>query len=154
MGSWNGKRPQRPLVQTLLPTSPIRRPLEASSPFPCSHTFIARNSPPHVREQPAKNLCELELSGHCSLAWGAGLRAEVASAGGLREGAPDQPFWPSFLPAPTVGWSSFQAAWSPAPAHRMILTLSVTPAPMWSTSHPATRAAQTGWSKRLWTKAR
>lgn len=62
--------------------------------------------------------------------------------------------WPSLPPGPSLDWSSPQAAWSPAPALRTTLTPSATPAPVWSTSPPATQAAQTGWSRRLWTKAR
>lgn len=99
-----------------------------------------------------KDLC-VELKSLTMVVRG-GFRAEGALARGLREEESGQPCRPSLPPVPSLGWSSFQAARSPAPARQTTLTLSVTPALGWSTSRPATQAAGTGWSTRLRTKAR
>lgn len=133
------------------------RPLQVSSLSPSLHTHLHRkelSTTCHGEPLTVKNLCEMETSGHCSLGWGAWLRAEVAPACGLMEGEPGQPYQPSLPPAPRLDWSSSQAAWSPAPAHRTALTLSATLALTWSTSRPATQAACTERGRRLWTKAR
>ena len=120
-----------PLAHTLLPTSPIGGLLQF--PWRGAHHCVSWNS------SDGKKLCAELRSDRGSQG-----RLQGQGSPGLREGEPDQPCRPSLPPAPSLAWSYFQAAWSPVPAPQTTLTLSATPALVWSTSRLATQAAQAG----------
>lgn len=127
-------------------------PLGPSSPSPCSHACISRSSP-HRATMTVKGSVFSQISGHRSQGGEPGCHAGVArfttESGKARLTLP-----PSLPPATCLDQSCFQPAQSLAPALRTTLTPSVTPEPMWNTSHPARQAAQAGWSRRVWTKVR
>lgn len=158
IGSWGWEGSLRPLVQAPLPTSPTGREV----PWSSQPIFLLAH--PH-RQELTTSVSGSSTDGEKPVWGGAGrpLLILVGSqaggevhlaARGPREAEPGQPCWPSLPAVPSRSCSSFQAAWSPAPARRTTLTPSATPAPVWSSSRPATQAAPARRSRRLRTKAR